>query len=49
MICEFSDCISFKVEDISEGASYLGLWSGIIRPQIEMSLTLKKTKETFYS
>lgn len=49
MICEFSECTSFKVEDISEGASYFGTWSGIIRPQIEMSLTLKKTKETFYS
>lgn len=48
MICEFSECTSFKVEDISEGATYFGAWSGVIRPQIDMSLRLEKNTEVFY-
>jgi len=32
---EFSQCISFDVEDVREGIYYFGTWPGIIRPQIE--------------
>jgi lipopolysaccharide transport system ATP-binding protein len=40
-VFEFSNCISFEVEDIREEMYYFGAWPGIIRPQIE-SLLYKK-------
>jgi len=40
-VFEFSNCISFEVEDIREEMYYFGAWPGIIRPKIE-SLFYKK-------
>lgn len=41
-ICDFPDCISFKVEDISEGIHFFGRRPGIIRPQIENHVYYKQ-------
>jgi len=38
----FEECISFKVEDFREGIDYIGDWSGIIRPKIDMSLSINE-------
>jgi lipopolysaccharide transport system ATP-binding protein len=43
MIHEFTDCVSFEVEDIREGIYYYGEWPGIIRPQIESYIYVKET------
>ena len=39
---EFSESISFDVEDVREGMHYFGTWPGIIRPQIDSSFYIKE-------
>ncbi len=41
-VCEFSNCISFEVEDIREGIFYFGPWQGIIRPKIDQYFYVKE-------
>lgn len=48
-VCEFSDCISFEVEDDRQGINYFGPWPGIIRPQIESSFYIKEPAMQVYT
>jgi lipopolysaccharide transport system ATP-binding protein len=41
-IFEFSECISFEVEDIRDGIYYFGTWPGIIRPPVDSLLYVKE-------
>jgi lipopolysaccharide transport system ATP-binding protein len=45
VIYEFSDCISFEVEDFRDGIHYYGEWPGIIRPQVDNQLYVKEVFE----
>jgi lipopolysaccharide transport system ATP-binding protein len=38
----FDKCIEFKVEDLREGIDYIGDWSGIIRPKLDMSIFINE-------
>lgn len=41
-IYEFTNCLTFDVEDIRENMHYFGTWPGIIRPQIEGKFYVKQ-------
>lgn len=45
VLCEFHDCLRFEVDDVREGISYFGEWPGLIRPQIDTSLTIKTLQD----
>lgn len=44
-ICDFPDCSSFTVEDISQGSHSFGQRPGVIRPQIESYVYYKQPAE----
>jgi lipopolysaccharide transport system ATP-binding protein len=39
---EFSESVSFDVEDVREGMHYFGTWPGIIRPKIDSTFYIKE-------
>ncbi|MEO6327689.1 MAG: ABC transporter ATP-binding protein [Ginsengibacter sp.] len=41
-IYEFTNCLTFDVEDIRENMHYFGTWPGIIRPQIDGTFYIKQ-------
>ena len=41
-IFEFSNCISFEVQDERQGLNYFGAWPGVIRPTIDNNLRIKQ-------
>ena len=41
-IYEFTNCVTFDVEDIRQNMHYFGPWPGIIRPRIDGSLYVKQ-------
>jgi lipopolysaccharide transport system ATP-binding protein len=42
-IFEFSNCLSFDVQDERQGMNYFGAWPGVIRPAIDNRLSIKQT------
>lgn len=45
-ILEFSNCLSFDVQDERSGINYFGTWPGVIRPIVDNNLYIKQTLET---
>jgi len=45
-IFEFSNCLSFDVQDERQGMNYFGAWPGVIRPVINNNLRIKQIMET---
>ncbi len=41
-IYEFTNCLTFDVEDIRENMHYFGTWPGIIRPRIDGTFYVKQ-------
>jgi lipopolysaccharide transport system ATP-binding protein len=41
-VFEFSNCLSFDVQDEREGMNYFGAWPGVIRPSIDNNLCVKQ-------
>jgi lipopolysaccharide transport system ATP-binding protein len=41
-LIEFTNCLSFDVQDERQGLNYFGAWPGIIRPTIHNSLRIKQ-------
>ncbi|MGZ3853428.1 MAG: hypothetical protein ACXVBX_11600, partial [Flavisolibacter sp.] len=41
-IFEFSNCLSFEVQDERPDINYFGAWPGVIRPFINNDLTIKQ-------
>lgn len=44
-IFEFSNCLSFEVQDERQGMNYFGAWPGVIRPTINNNLRVKEILE----
>lgn len=42
---EFVDCATFKVQDLRLGMHYYGCWSGVIRPNMDISFFAKEAME----
>jgi len=43
---EFSNCLSFEVQDERQNMNYFGAWPGVIRPVINNDLRIKEILET---
>jgi lipopolysaccharide transport system ATP-binding protein len=44
-VFEFSNCLSFEVQDERQGMNYFGAWPGVIRPVINNNLRIKEILE----
>lgn len=45
-IVDFSNCLSFEVQDERQHINYFGTWPGVIRPVIDNNLIIKEILET---